>query len=226
MGYSSTERVTIVLSDPIATVQGLLFDRIWISSGHAVTTSCPSPSSPTYFQYRHCRIGGKGYPVPATNEEIPSMVGVTPAIITPTTIGGQWELVGSKNGEVVVIMRLHLVDFPPGHLTGSLSSTVVAGYGTPSGGNFSFNVVGHAQDKMFMLTVENGGNTSASGGLGKATPYGATRIGCSPLFPAQAMFLVINADAFVFYRPQSFLGVSLGQHIPLYTKARPLPCVI
>ena len=152
------------------------------------------------------------------------MAGVTPAHITPSTIGGEWEFVGSQNGEIVVIMRLHLVDFPPGHLTGSLSATALPGYGTSFGGAFSFSVVGRVQDKTFILTVENGYNSSASGGLGNVTPYGATRIGCSPLFPAQAMFLVINAHALVFYRPQSFLGVGLGQHIPLYNKAQPRLC--
>jgi hypothetical protein len=154
----------------------------------------------------------------------------TPSTTTPpVTVAGQWEFVGfSHSGEAIDIVHLTLVDFPPGHLTGSWAETAAPGYqpglalnGTECAGcngvsgayHNEFGVVGKTlEDEDFTITVENDANTSLSGGLGDATPYGATRYGCRAYIPDTStamnerfeMFLVSGSSAYLFYRPVDF----------------------
>lgn len=164
----------------------------------------------------------------------PSGVGCnTPAATTttrpPLTVGGQWEFVGfSASGEAVDIVHLALVDFPPGHLTGSWTETAAPGWqpgielngteclgcnGVAGAYSDNFGIVGTVEGRTFTIEVtgtENMNNTF-SGALGNSTPYGATRYGCAPSMPSEGLFLVAGSSAYLFFRPTGFPGVAVGR---------------
>jgi len=147
----------------------------------------------------------------------------------PNVIGGQWEHVGfSGSGEAVDVVHLTLVNFPPGHLTGSWTETAAPGYqpglalngtecvgcnGVAGAYHDDFGVVGAIQGSTFTIEVQNDGGSTFSGALGGTTPYGATRYGCSPSVPTGEMFLVSGSSAYLFFRPQDFPGVAVGRQV-------------
>lgn len=197
--------VTVFLAKPILTVNGLLFSVL----GEAGQTRqlCVTPF-------------GTGCNVP------PPTTTTTPP---PITVGGQWEYVGfSQSNEAVDIVRLTLVDFPPGHLTGSWSESAAPGFqpglalnGTECAGcngvagaySDDFSIVGSVQGGTFTIEVENNGGSSLSGALGNSTPYGATRYGCGPSVQTGELFLVSGSSAYLFFRPQGFPGVAVGRQV-------------
>jgi hypothetical protein len=147
----------------------------------------------------------------------------------PVTIGGPWEFVGfSQSGEAVDVVHLTLVNFPPGHLTGTWSESAAPGYepglalnvtecvgcnGVAGAYHNEFGVVGSVQGGTFTIEVQNNDSSSFSGALGNATPYGATRYGCRPSVLAGEMFLVSGSSAYLFFRPQGFPGVAVGRQV-------------
>jgi hypothetical protein len=147
----------------------------------------------------------------------------------PNVIGGQWEYVGFLgSGEAIDVVRLTLVNFPPGHLTGSWSETAAPRYqpglalnGTECAGcngvvgayHDEFGVVGSVQGGTFTIEVQNDGDSNFSGALGNATPYGAIRYGCGPIATTAEMFLVSGSSAYLFFRPQGFPGVAVGRQV-------------
>jgi hypothetical protein len=160
-----------------------------------------------------------------TSTTTPPPVVPSTTLAPPDVIGGSWEYLGfSASGEVVDIVLLTLVDFPPGQLTGSWSETAAPGYtslalnGTECAGcngvagayANDFNVTGVVHASTFSIEVQDNYNASFSGALGKAVPYGATSYGCVPLNSAEEMFLVSGSSAYDFFQPRS--GLAIGSH--------------
>ena len=153
----------------------------------------------------------------------------------PDTLGGQWEFVGfssgegsnaAPSGEAIDIVHLTLVDFPPGHLTGSWVESAAPGYepglaldgtecvgcnGVAGAYSDNFSVSGQVQGSTFTIEVENEGGSTFSGALGNSTPYGATRYGCLPSASEGELFLVSGSSAYLFFRPQGFPSVAIGR---------------
>ncbi len=148
---------------------------------------------------------------------------------TPNVIGGQWEYVGfSSSGEAVDVVHMTLVNFPPGHLTGSWTETVAPDFqpglalngtecvscnGVAGAYHDEFGVIGVVQGGTFTIQVQNDGLSSFSGALGNATPYGAHVYGCTPFALTREMFLVSGSSAYLLFRPQSFPGVAVGRQV-------------
>jgi hypothetical protein len=73
LNEADTASVEIVLSDPVHTPRGLLFDQIWISSYRPVVTACPPSNVATH---NDCHVGHQ-YPVQSAEDEtIPAMEGM------------------------------------------------------------------------------------------------------------------------------------------------------
>jgi len=163
---------------------------------------------------------------PGVSPTQPPPVVPSTTLAPPDVIGGSWEYLGfSASGEVVDIVLLTLVDFPPGQLTGSWSETAAPGYtslalnGTECAGcngvagayANDFNVTGVVHGSTFSIDVQDNYNASFSGALGKAVPYGATSYGCVPLNSSEEMFLVSGSSAYDFFQPGS--GLAIGSHV-------------
>ncbi len=155
--------------------------------------------------------------------------------ITVSSLAGKWEFVGwasvknNTEDEAVDIVRLDLVDFPAGHLSGSweetdlrgwqsvaLNGTECEGCGGPPGTYWNeFQVTGYATRSFFSITLENNGQSVFQGGLGNP-PAAATAYGCFPVLRQHTdarMFLVNGANAYRFFRPNAWSVASVGTQI-------------
>ena len=197
--YGYETPVSVALSRPLATADGLIFTEL-TEDGKREHCISPLGVACNYF--------------PAPNTTVPS----------PVTVAGPWEWVGFSAQHVAVdIVRLDLVDFPPGHLTGSWSETVAPGYepglaldggeclgcnGVPGAYHDEFSVGGKLLKGLdFTVIVGNDSATAFIGSLGRSVPYGATPYGCSPYTPMRGegeMFLVQSSAAYLFFRPGEF----------------------
>jgi hypothetical protein len=176
-----------------------------------------------------------------------TLVGLAPTAsataITVAALAGKWEFVGWANpnpaeDEAVDIVRLDLVDFPAGHLSGTWEETALPRYasialngteclgcnGPPSTYWNEFDVTGETTASFFILTVANERITATGsvgsqfrGGLGRP-PAAARAYGCTPasLRRLSTLFLIESASAYVFFRffrPNAYKAASVGAQI-------------
>jgi hypothetical protein len=149
---------------------------------------------------------------------IPTLVGPPALASSVEGLSGQWEHVTwLAGGEAVTIVRLTLIDFPVGTLSGSWQEVdcVVDGQFWPMGINpdnpiepnaakvtDTFSVQGKGNPGTFSISLDDYPPETYLGGRGNP-PYGtAHSYGFRPWRETSKLFLLDSGDAFMFY-PQS-----------------------
>jgi hypothetical protein len=182
-------------------------------------------------------------------------VAAPPAQASPipaASLAGQWEYVGWASdsavvpmGEAVDIVRLSLVDFPPGTIQGSWTETWAPGYQSvsgmggctvcgPPGTRWASSplYVGRVTRSYFEFTVGTVPGTTFAGAVEKNTPTsynhlptGTTRYGCFPwdYWQQSELFIVSGANVYVFFRPSTYARDGVGPVTPGTNQDRSAP---
>ena len=154
-------------------------------------------------------------------------------------LSGNWEFVSwNPQGRAADIVRLRLIDFPAGDLSGTWEETSAPGYrgvalngteclgcgGRPGVYWNEFGVSGEATSTSFEIVIQNNRGSSVRGGLGRP-PAAATKYGCEPLNvttwnglngrgPGEPdLFIVYGASSLLFYRPNVYQVAAVGAPI-------------